>query len=373
MSRHEEDQGLRFKLEESEHGDGYRLSGLLDIDEIDQLSRQLSAIENQHEDPTALNWDLGAVEGMDTASALVLWESWGRRLPAQLQLEDRHRATFDRLAELDEADLDYRSKPHRATRGRTGPRALAVARGVLTVFGRLALDLLHVLRHPAEMPWKELSAACYRTGAAALPIVSIVGLLIGVVLSYLSSLQLREYGAESFLPLILGIGVVRELGPLLAAVVIAGRSGSAITAGIAAMRLTQELDALSALGVSHSLRLVLPRTLALAITLPLLVVCTDIAALLGGMLAGWIELDIGPLAFIQGLSKEVSIVHFHIGLLKAFVFGLAIGMIACFFGLEAGANTQSLSNATTRSVVLSISSIIVLDAIFAIIFKGVPG
>ncbi|MEM9300757.1 MAG: ABC transporter permease [Pseudomonadota bacterium] len=348
--------------------DRIRLAGRFDPEDVADARRDLAAALGDRESD-AVTWDLGDVERLDTATAVLLWQRWGQRRPARLQLPGHAETIFDRLAELGPEELHHAG---RRDRGGTGPGWLETAPGVLQVLGRFVLDLLLVARRPALMPWRELSAAAYRTSVTALPIVCVVGVLIGIVLSYLSSLQLRQYGAESFLPLILGIGVVRELGPMLAAIVIAGRSGSAITAGLGAMRLTQELDALSALGISHSLRLVLPRTLALAITLPLLVVCTNIAALLGGMVSGWVELDLAPATFIAGLANDVPLGHLLIGLFKAVIFGLSIGLIACHAGLSAQANTQSLAQETTRSVVLAISSIILLDAIFAILFRSLP-
>ncbi len=321
-------------------------------------------------DARSLRWDLSEVLLLDTSMALTLWNAWERRRPDQLVLQPQHEAIFARLSAMADDAIDRVPERQDDQGERDGIGGTVL--GIIQVFGRFVLDLLRVARNPRLVPWHDLSAASYRASVTALPIVAIVGVLIGIVLSYLSSLQLRQYGAEAFLPLILGIGVVRELGPMLAAIVIAGRSGSSITAGLAAMRLTQELDALSALGISHSLRLVLPRTLALAVTVPLLVVCTNIAALFGGMVSGWIELDLSPWAFLSGLMRDVPLGHVLIGLFKAFVFGITIGLIACYCGLAAKANTQSLAEQTTRSVVLSISSIILLDAVFAVLFKSLP-
>lgn len=356
-----------FDLRRDEDGKSVLLRGRFEASDGRRIAAALEAAV-AGENPRSLRWDLRGVEALDTTTALRLWNRWGRERPAELALAEAPGALFERLASLPAEALDHPFQ--RPREGRPGGRRRWL--GIVAVLGRFVLDLLLVLRRPRELPWHDLSAAAYRASVTALPIVAVVGVLIGIVLSYLSSLQLRAYGAESFLPLILGIGVVRELGPMLAAIVIAGRSGSSITAGLAAMRLTQELDALAAFGISHSLRLVLPRTLALAVTLPLLVVCTNLAALAGGMLSGWAELDLGPRAFVLGLVRDVSLGHVLIGLFKATVFGIAIGLIACQAGLAARADTQSLAEETTRSVVLSISTIILLDAIFAILFKDLP-
>ena len=163
-------------------------------------------------------------------------------------------------------------------------------------------------------------------------ITALVGFLVGVSLSYLSSLQLQQLGAEIYIIDLLGLSIIRELGPMLAAILIAGRSGSAITAEIGIMRVTQELDALSALGISHSLRLVLPKVVALSLAVPLLIVWTDTMALIGGMVSAQLTLDIGYQQFLDNIPKAVPIANFYIGLAKGAVFGVMIGMIACHFG-----------------------------------------
>lgn len=155
----------------------------------------------------------------------------------------------------------------------------------MVLVGELALNLLRLAGAPARMPWRDFPGHLYRIGATALPITALVGSLIGVVLAYLTSQQLRVFGADAFIVDILGIALVRELGPMLAAILIAGRSGSSITAQIGVMRVTEELDAMRVMGISHSFRLVLPRALALAVAMPLLSTWTTLSALAGGMFA----------------------------------------------------------------------------------------
>lgn len=340
----------------------FQVDGALTIAGVDQLQRLL----NEHQ---KADLDLTAVAHFDSAAALVLWNHWNRSLPDGAILSDKQRMLFDRIRAAP-PPLPSRL-PRKEIRRKTTPDRNwgSLMIGLLETFGQLLIDCAYVLRNPRALPMREISAACYRTGVTGLPITTVVGFLIGIVLSYLSSLSLRDFGAESFLPMVMGIGVLRELGPLLTAIVLAGRSGSAITAGIGAMRLTQELDALAALGISQSLRLVLPRTVALTLMTPLLTVCTNAAALLGGLVAGWVELDISPEAFLMGLRHDVPISDMWIGLFKSLTFGGAVAVIACYFGLSAKANTQSLATNTTRSVVLAISVIILLDALFAILFK----
>jgi phospholipid/cholesterol/gamma-HCH transport system permease protein len=159
-------------------------------------------------------------------------------------------------------------------------------------------------------------------GATALPITALVGFLIGVVLAYLMSLQLRQFGAESFIVNILGISLIRELGPMLAAILVAGRSGSAITAQIGVMRVTEELDAMRVMGIPHGFRLVMPRALALALAMPLISVWTTLAALAGGMLAADITLGISPSYFVQALPAAVKVGNLGLAVAKSVVFGV---------------------------------------------------
>lgn len=247
----------------------------------------------------------------------------------------------------------------------------AQARDLIALIGQLTLDVGYCLRHPHRAPWKELSACIYQTGAQALGITALVGLLIGVVLSYLSSQQLRTFGAGRFIIDILGISIVRELGPVLAAILVAGRSGSAITAKLGVMRVTQELDAMRVMGLPHGLRLVLPRVIGLILIMPMLVLWTDAAALLGGMLAAQNELGIRVPAFIAALPAAISLQNYAIGLAKGAVFGGLVGLIACHHGMRIAPNTESLGRGTTASVVSSITAVILADAVFAILFRNI--
>ena len=211
----------------------------------------------------------------------------------------------------------------------------------------------------------------YRAGALALPITALVGFLVGVTLSYLTSRQLKAYGADVFIVNILGIGVWRELGPMLAAILIAGRSGSAMTAQLGVMRVTQELDALSVMGISHTARLVLPKVLALALAMPLVTVWTCLVMLAGGMLAARAELGIDPLQFLRALPGSVPASNLALGLGKSVGFGALIAFVACHFGLRVKPDTESLAAGTTASVVSSITAVIMLDALVAVLFSDV--
>ncbi|WP_284155222.1 MlaE family ABC transporter permease [Sulfuricystis thermophila] len=320
-----------------------------------------------------LRWNCLGLEALDSAGAVLLWQLWGRRLPASLLIAPEYREIF---ARLDRLPVQGGARRQTLSDGLVmfGLAILALLghlRDFIVLLGQLMLDTLHLLRHPGDLPRREISANIYKTGVRAMPVTALVGFLIGVVLSYLSALQLRQLGADMFIVNILGFGIIRELGPLLVAVLVAGRSGSAMTAQLGVMRVTEEIDALVALGVPRNLRLVFPKVVALAITLPLLVIWTSGIALLGGMVAANVQLDIGYGFFFDALPKAVPVANLWIGLIKGFAFGVAIALVACHFGLRVQPNTESLSFNTTASVVSAITLVILIDAIFAIITRNI--
>jgi phospholipid/cholesterol/gamma-HCH transport system permease protein len=320
-------------------------------------------------------WDLSRIERMDHVGGQALWRIWGYRLPADLvALNDTQRDIFERIALLD----SVRENPEAVLRfdpfTRLGVGIFSFFEhlyGGIAMFGRVVLDLLAVLRNPKITPWKEISANVYSAGARALPIIALVAFLIGIVLSYLSAQQLRLFGANQYIVNILGLSVIRELGPVLSAILVAGRSGSAITAQIGVMRVTEELDAMRVMGIPHGLRLILPRVVALGIAMPLLVMWTNIVALFGGALAAKLVLQIDMSYFARSLPSVVPVANLWIGLGKGVTFGMLIAIVGCHFGFRIKANSQSLGEGTTTSVVTSITVVILADAVFAILFQNV--
>jgi phospholipid/cholesterol/gamma-HCH transport system permease protein len=319
-------------------------------------------------------WDLRPIEQLDHIGAQLLWNHWGQAWPARLEMDSQHKAVLDQVA-LYTCSAPVEPAVTLAERFRhfahNGSRMMFVARDFLALIGQLVLDVGKLLRAPLRGPWRDFSGQIYQFGTTALPITALVGLLIGVVLAYLTSQQLRQYGAETFIVNILGLSLIRELGPVLAAVLIAGRSGSAITAQIGVMRVTEELDAMRVMGIPHGFRLVMPRVLALAITMPLISMWTSMAALFGGMIAADLALDISPAYFLSALPRAVPMSNLYLALSKSAVFGILIALIGCHFGMKVKPNTESLGRGTTSSVVTSITVVILVDALFAVLFKGV--
>lgn len=328
--------------------------------------------------PPDTSWSLQELDRLDSFGALLLWRSWGERWPRSLEIKEDWRAVIAAVAEQSATVL-----PKAAPFGPLdallvlGHAVISFLRQILdfiALFGRLWLDLLFLLGRPRQWPLKEISANFYKVGAKAMPVAALVGFLIGVVLSYLSALQLKAFGAEMFLIDILGLGIIRELGPVLVALLVAGRSGSAMTAQLGVMRVTEEIDALAAMGISRSVRLVLPKVLALSLAMPLLVLWSSAVALFGGMVSARIQLGISFGYFLETLPRVVPVANLYIGLGKGVVFGVLIALVACHFGLRIRPNTESLAANTTASVVTSITLVILVDAVIAVATRsiGVP-
>ena len=319
-------------------------------------------------------WDLTGAEQIDHVGGQLLWDHWGQRWPEPIDLLPAHRAVLERVAQFTAAPPPRKKIGLRGRFLELGAvilRVLEHVQSFVRLLGELTLNLGTLARAPQEGPWRDLSGNLYRIGATALPITALVGFLIGVVLAYLTSQQLRQFGADSFIVNILGIALIRELGPMLAAILIAGRSGSAITAQIGVMRVTEELDAMRVMGISQGYRLVMPRAMALAIAMPLISVWTTLCALAGGMLAADMALGITPTYFLHALPEAVSPGNLGLATSKSVVFGLLIALVGCHFGLRVKPNTQSLGEGTTASVVTSITVVILVDALFAVLFKEV--
>jgi phospholipid/cholesterol/gamma-HCH transport system permease protein len=319
-------------------------------------------------------WDLRLIERLDHIGAQLLWQHWGGKWPTQVQLLPTQRAVLERVAQFSGKSL-HTPVPTLWQRflslGEIILTVISHLRGFIRLVGQLFLDLIRLVRAPRQAPWRDVSGHLYAIGATALPITALVGFLIGVVLAYLSAQQLKQFGADSFIVNLLGVSLVRELGPMLAAILIAGRSGSAITAQIGVMRVTEELDAMRVMGIPHGFRLVMPRAIALAIAMPLIAVWTTAVALLGGMLAADVSLNISPQFFINALPPAVDPVNLTLAMSKSVVFGIMIALIGCHYGLRVKPNTESLGQGTTASVVTSITVVIVINAVFAIVFKDV--
>lgn len=319
-------------------------------------------------------WDLSRVSEIDYIGARFLWDAWGQKRPARLKVQPEHEALFARLeaaGPLKTPQDEKRTWRPGALIRKTASALMGHFVDMVTLAGQFVLDVGRLVCHPLAGPWKEISANIYHAGARAVGITALVGFLIGVVLSYLSAQQLHDFGGDPYLVNLLGIGITRELGPLLAAILVAGRSGSAMTAQIGVMRVTEELDAMQVMGMSQGFKLVLPKVAALIIVMPLLIMWTNIVALVGGMLAAQMSIGLSTDYFITALPAAVPQANLLIGLGKGMVFGMLIGLVACHFGLRIRPDTESLGQGTTSAVVSAITIVILADAVFAMALQHV--
>ena len=240
----------------------------------------------------------------------------------------------------------------------------------MAFLGKLFATKIHYLKSPVNIRFKEIAFEINESGVKALGIISLTSFLIGLVVAYQSAFQLKIYGANIFIVDMLGISMLRELAPLITAIVIAGRSGSAFTAQIGAMKITEELDAMRTMGFDPYIFLVMPRIIALMITLPILIFVADIMGIIGGMVVANIDLQITTDVFIERFNEVVAAKHLFIGLLKGPFFAFLIASIGIYRGLMVKDDTQSIGFNTTKSVVESIFAVIVCDAIFSIAFTN---
>jgi phospholipid/cholesterol/gamma-HCH transport system permease protein len=323
--------------------------------------------------------DLAALEVLDTGGALLLHQLERSLAGLGWQVElaglSGHRAAL--LAEIRRLDPQPPApaaevSPVLRLLAELGRSTLAVgdeAARLLSFYGQTVLTLLRLCLRPARLRLTPLAQHLEQTCVNALPIVGLIAFLIGVVMAYQGADQLRRFGAEIFTVDLLGISILREIGILLTAIVVAGRSGSAFTAQIGTMKVNQEIDALRTLGLDPIEVLVVPRLLALMIALPLLAFFADVLGLFGGGLMCAFALDISPGQFLNQLERAIDVETFLVGLVKAPVFAFLIAMVGCYEGLSVGGSAESVGRMTTRAVVVGIFLVIVFDALFSILFS----
>jgi len=233
------------------------------------------------------------------------------------------------------------------------------------------IDLFAVLRHPRRIRWNALVRQFEVVGVDALGIIGLMSFLIGIVIAQQGAIQLRQFGAEVFTINLVGRLTLRELGVLMTAIMVAGRSGSAFAAQIGSMKLAEEVDAMRTIGVSPMEALVLPRVVAAFWMMPMLSFYSAMVGLVGGGLFCWFSLDIPPITFVSRIREVVPITDLWQGLLKAPVFGLIIAIAGCFQGMQVEGNAEAVGLRTTAAVVQSIFLVIVLDAFFAVFFASI--
>jgi len=320
--------------------------------------------------------DGAAITALDTSGAWLL-----HRTIRELEQRGLHvtinglRPEFGALMQLIvscamEPEASPSSAPDWLARiGRHSWQALLGASGMMAFIGECAIILLRSLIQPRRIRWRPILHNLQAAGFEALPIVGLLSFLMGFVIAYQGADQLQRFGANIFIVDLVGLSMLRELSPLLTAIIVAGRSGSAYAAQIGTMKVTEEIDALRTIGVGPIELLVLPKMLALIIALPLLTLFADVAGVLGGMLMARSKLDVSFDVFLNRLGDAVSLSSFLTGIGKAPVFAAIIALVGCYQGFQVGGSADSVGRQTTVSVVQSIFLVILADALFSVVFN----
>jgi phospholipid/cholesterol/gamma-HCH transport system permease protein len=257
---------------------------------------------------------------------------------------------------------------------RLGRQVAETAEAAVAFTGVLGLFVDRLARcaiRPRELRVTALVHHCQDAGLRAVPIVALMSFLIGVVLAFQGAAQLRPFGAEVFVVELISISILRELGILLTSIIVAGRTASAYTAAIGSMKMRQEIDAMRTLGIDPGQALIVPRILALVLMLPILGLVANVAGLFGGGLMAWLELGISPAMFLTRLAEGTDVSNLTVGMLKAPVFAVLIGVIGCEAGLRVGDTAESLGRMTSAAVVAAIFAVILADALFSIFFEQI--
>ncbi|WP_395017383.1 MlaE family lipid ABC transporter permease subunit [Dongia sp.] len=364
------------KAGSGDHGQVCQFGGGWTLAHATALNAELSALKLR---PDAVTFDLSAVEVMDTVGAWLILRTaeaaagegakvhWIEPPEAVLPL-------FKRVLEAGAAPEAQRSRrvlflDWLADLGAATESVGKDSLDLIAFFGALVETFGRIIARPRRLRWVSVVSHIERTGLNALPIVGMISFLVGVVLAFQGADQLRRFGAQVFTVNMVGISVLREMGILLTAIVVAGRSGSAFTAEIGAMQVNEEVDALRVTGLDPMEVLVAPRVLALMISLPLLTFFADIMGLLGGGIMAVTLIDISFGQYWRILNSAVSLNTFLVGLVKAPVFALLIALVGCFEGLRVSGSAESVGRLTTRSVVEGIFLVIVFDAFFSVLFS----
>ncbi len=255
--------------------------------------------------------------------------------------------------------------------GRSTEEGVLSLKSLVAFVGETFAASADALAHPKKIRWKDVRISMIGCGPDGLPITMLICFLMGVILAYQSALQMSKYGADIFLPVLVGCTIVRELGPLMVAIVATGRSGSAFAAEIATMKVSEELDALETMGFSASRFLLVPKMFAMILMLPLLTIAGDFVGILGGLAVGMLDLNMSFTTYMQVSREWVSIGYFLEGIIKSAVFAWLIAVAGCWCGFSAGNDAVAVGKATTRSVVISILFVILADAFLAKVFAMV--
>ena len=326
--------------------------------------------------PARVRLLVAGVEKWDSSLLLFLFEvqQWCRETGAYCEMDglpEKIRTLLSQLAASHETSVPFdRSENFITTVGLATQDVLAKARAIFQFVGECVLGAQQLVRNPRKFRWRDCLEEMQQCGAMALPIVSLVSLLVGVTLAYTGSVVLRQYGGDIYIADLIGLSMVREMGALMTAVVLSGRTGAAFAATLGNMKANEEIDALETLGIPAVPFLVLPRLIALGVMMPLLAFYANALGIVGGILVAYGLLGIPPAAFWVEMLTIVDLSDIMTGVIKAVAFGLIVGLSGCLRGLQAERSAAGVGRAATSAVVTSILLIIIADAIFAVLFNA---
>jgi phospholipid/cholesterol/gamma-HCH transport system permease protein len=351
--------------------DVLRFSGYLTLARIGDLAERLRAYDGK-----VSTVDLSGVERMDTVGAWIVQRFASQHDAAIEGLSEDSRHL---LTQVQKADQPVAMRPEHIggfsrVLGEIGDAVMITLQtmlGLLGFLGATAIAFGTLIRHPSRFRFNATVMRFEVVGVSALGIIGLMSFLIGIVIAQQGAVQLRQFGAEVFTINLVGRLTLRELGVLMTAIMVAGRSGSAFAAQLGTMKLTEEIDAMRTIGVSPMEALVVPRTLAVVMMMPLLAFYSSLIAIIGGGLLSWVSLDIPPVTFVQRIREVVPITDLFICLIKAPVFGAIIAIAGCFQGMMVESDSEQVGIRTTAAVVQAIFLVIVLDAFFAMFFTWV--
>ena len=371
-------QSCQYEILQNEDGSvTINLQGRMDASNAGQL---IKAVKSRLGDkmPSVLTVDLEKVTYLDDFGALVLielkqWMHGAKNTFSLTNAPDNVKSVlsilnFDHLEES--RPLTQKQTPNMFLRLGEGVfRQASDLRFIFSFMGSVCLAMIYVVRHPKSLRANDTLSAMEKVGVDALPIVSLISFLLGLIMAFMSSVQLRQFGANIYVASLVGLAMVRELGPIMTAIIVAGRSGSAFAAEIGTMKISEEVDALFTMGFDPTRFLVLPRLVASLITVPILTLFSNIFAILGGLVVGVLMLDLTSNAYITQTIKTLTVFDVMLGFIKSGVFALVITLVGCLRGFQVRGGAAAVGQATTSAVVSSIFLIILSDSVFAVILR----
>jgi phospholipid/cholesterol/gamma-HCH transport system permease protein len=366
----------RFSIEAVRHGPEsceLKLTGELVFAETPELWEQLRPLLARTRRRSRLDFDMAAVTLLDSGAAALLTHARSELQRRGVHSEFMHATEpIQELISLHHGDHAVKRRRRRKAPGildQLGTAAMRVFAEVRTLFafvGEFTIANMRVLARPKSANWRELWPIMERAGADALPIVALISFLVGLVSAAQAAAQLERYGANVFVADLVGLSMVRELGPLMTAIVVTGRSGAAFAAHIGSMKVNEEIDALRTMGFGQMRFLVLPRVIGLLLMMPLLVLFADALGILGGMVVGVTRLDLSAVAYMNRIAAAVPAWDLGMGLFKSSLFAIAIAVISCQQGLATSGGASEVGRRTTGAVVGILFSLILIDAAFAV-------